>query len=541
MNTADHDHQFDTAIAALHAILTTLRDQARENATLRAHLVTLGQALCTLAEPPMDETPRTAEPQTTSAATDSPAPPAPMTPVPAAPTAGTPPDTAATTPEPQPLASREDIERLRRHWNGTGEEPVPVTPSLLPAPPAAEPLADEQDLLYALSTCCAHHAAVIQHLRNQNHALTTPLPTCDPDAAAIVGDDGNRWVRVMQSRSTITPEAWDALAGSYTATATITETLAQVLDDAALAAYRITGLELAAEVQSALRAAVAPTQQPPDAGQEVFFQWIRRRAEQEEVFIRHYMRKRDRAEPEDWATRLERVETWRDQVEDAVYRHRHERKRMGKLRYQLHRVADGVSDEWPRALATIDALIEHGMPPSHRGLRHLLLPHLAALPAEPDRPRNVNLVVREIQRAHAATDHAPPDDDTPPPAESHITDVADLLRDTTIVLIGGDSRPRVAQTIEETFELRELIWCDTRPHQSYLTLEPAIARPDVVLVVPAIRWASHDLGAVRTLCEQYNTPLVRLPGGYNVAQLAHQVLQQASTRLMAMRAESDYG
>jgi hypothetical protein len=59
-----------------------------------------------------------------------------------------------------------------------------------------------------------------------------------------------------------------------------------------------------------------------------------------------------------------------------------------------------------------------------------------------------------------------------------------------------------------------------------------------VLVVLAIRWASHDLDTVRTVCERYDTPLVRLLGGYKVAQLAHQVLQQASARLLARRSDT---
>ncbi|MFP4441086.1 MAG: hypothetical protein ACLFVO_27940 [Chloroflexaceae bacterium] len=64
MHPADSDHQLDPALAALHAILITLRDQACENATIRANLVALGQALCTLAEPPAEELSRTDDPQT---------------------------------------------------------------------------------------------------------------------------------------------------------------------------------------------------------------------------------------------------------------------------------------------------------------------------------------------------------------------------------------------------------------------------------------------------------------------------------------------
>jgi hypothetical protein len=100
-----------------------------------------------------------------------------------------------------------------------------------------------------------------------------------------------------------------------------------------------------------------------------------------------------------------------------------------------------------------------------------------------------------------------------------------------MVLIGGDERPRAKRMITEAFELADLIWCDTRPHQSYWLLEPVVTRPEVSVVILAIRWASHSWGDVQQLCERSGKPLIRLPGGYNIGQLAHQINQQASDRL----------
>jgi hypothetical protein len=249
MHPADSDHQFDPALAALHAILITLRDQACENAILRAHLVALGQALYALAESPAEELSRTDDPQTIPTAAAGSTSPPPTDPVPAPSSITTPPATAATASEPRTPASNADLERLRQHWNGRGEDSVPVTSSAPPAPPTAAPPPDDQELLYALSTCCAHHAAVIQHLRDQDHTPGVPLPPCDPDAAALVEDRCHRWEEIRRFHTTMTLDDWDALAGSYTTVATMTETLAQVLDDPALSTYRISGLELAAEVR----------------------------------------------------------------------------------------------------------------------------------------------------------------------------------------------------------------------------------------------------------------------------------------------------
>jgi len=60
-----------------------------------------------------------------------------------------------------------------------------------------------------------------------------------------------------------------------------------------------------------------------------------------------------------------------------------------------------------------------------------------------------------------------------------------------------------------------------------------IARPEVALVVLAIRWSSHSFGDVKLFCDKYGKPLVRLPAGYNSNQVAAQVLAQCSTRLGA--------
>ena len=61
--------------------------------------------------------------------------------------------------------------------------------------------------------------------------------------------------------------------------------------------------------------------------------------------------------------------------------------------------------------------------------------------------------------------------------------------------------------------------------------EAAIARPDVALVLLAIRWSSHAFGDVKQFCDRHGKPLVRLPGGYSPNQVAAQILAQCSEQL----------
>jgi hypothetical protein len=510
-----------TTISALHAILDVVHQQARTDANLRAHLSTLGHALCAMAGPTAGDTvPAPAAAMDSDAvaheaAADSQgnSPDERTT----APTQSTPPPAAAPT---SPPASREDIEKLQRAFQGHTYD-APATRSLTIVQ-AQDKSPDAATLLGTLSSDCAVKAARIRQ-RQMHEGL----------ALAAMDNPGLYWLDKLLATAAAPAADWDMLAGAYEVVATLIETLADVLDDPELARYRQSGLEHAAEAQSALRAAVARIQLRPDPSQDAIFHWLRRRAEEDSIFIKRYMRIDDQADPVDWRARLERMVQWRESVESTIYRYRHERKLFGKLRYQLRQVPRGGAQAWTRALQTIEAIIAQGTPPSSRALRDLLWPHRTALAAEQKRSQSIALVAREIERARRLPIKRPQANASNNRAEPHIAQAADLLRGTTVVIIGGEYRPQVAQTIEDAFDLHALVWCDTRPHQSHMPLEPAITRAEVSVVLLAIRWASHGLGEVRTFCDRYQKPLVRLPGGYNVSQLAHQILQQASARLEA--------
>src|SRR5206468_7485107 len=87
----------------------------------------------------------------------------------------------------------------------------------------------------------------------------------------------------------------------------------------------------------------------------------------------------------------------------------------------------------------------------------------------------------------------------------------DLLGGRSLVLIGGERRPPAAEALEDALGLRELIWIETREHQTHAVFEPYVARDDVAVVVLAIRWSSHGFGEVKAFCDKYGKPLVRLP------------------------------
>lgn len=61
-------------------------------------------------------------------------------------------------------------------------------------------------------------------------------------------------------------------------------------------------------------------------------------------------------------------------------------------------------------------------------------------------------------------------------------------------------------------------------------LEPYVARPEVSVVLLATRWSKRRFTVVQQFCRRYGKLLVRLPGGYNPNQVAHQILRHWGDR-----------
>ncbi len=135
------------------------------------------------------------------------------------------------------------------------------------------------------------------------------------------------------------------------------------------------------------------------------------------------------------------------------------------------------------------------------------------------------LILAAVPSSRAAGDAVPAE----PTAE--VKAAARLLAGKSAVLIGGGRRPDALESLKASFGLKELYWVETREHQSLEGFEPYAARPDVAVVLLAIRWSSHSFGDVREFCDRHGKPLVRLPGGYHPNQVAHQLVSQCSERL----------
>jgi hypothetical protein len=287
------------------------------------------------------------------------------------------------------------------------------------------------------------------------------------------------------------------------------------------------GLPLLAEAQSALRRSLQRLQPRQDPDQSEVYERVRDAAARHRQFLKRFMRADDLADPAGWPGLLARIET------QAGIRPQSQQQTMllDRLRALCTLTGDALAEEsWRSILLVVEELIGEGTPPSSREVRDLLLPLLDHLPEVAGVPPGCRLVLREIDR-YLATRHTPAAPVTSQNPTASVREAARLLSGRSIVLIGGLRRPAAQQSLKSALGLKELVWIETKEHQPITAFEPAIARPEVALVLLAIRWSSHAFGDVKHYCDRHGKPLVRLPGGYGPNQVAAQILAQCSGQL----------
>jgi hypothetical protein len=286
-------------------------------------------------------------------------------------------------------------------------------------------------------------------------------------------------------------------------------------------------LPLLAEAQSALRRSLRRLKAEEDPDQAEVYERVRDAAARHRLFLKRFMRSDDLADPSGWPGLLARIETQvgsrpHSELQTAL---------LERLRTLCSPTGGERTDgSWQSIFIVLEELIGEGTPPSSREVRELLLPLLDDLPQLEDMPPGSRLVLREIDR-FLATRPTPAIPVTSQEEATSVREAARLLSGRSIVLIGGLRRPESQRSLKAALGLAELVWVETKEHQSIQAFEPIVARPDVALVLLAIRWSSHAFGDVKRYCDRHGKPLVRLPGGYSPNQVAAQILAQASGQL----------
>lgn len=348
------------------------------------------------------------------------------------------------------------------------------------------------------------------------------------------------WMCAPRSESRAASDGYTLLARAYEVLAAAILLVENPANTAELPAPRFQrSLELLAEAQSALRSAAVGVGYEHDLDQEQVFQWLKKTTLERHIYVEHYMRIGEPADPTRHADLMVRVEHHAAHLSTDASRQRQTKKLLSKLQFQVEQLQaadpEAAPAHWERIVLTVDELLALGVAPNQGELRDILLEPCAGLESLDDlaqRSESFDRVYHEL--LPWIEEREQQQDESGAALSAEVAEAAELLAGKTIVLIGGDRRPDAEEALRDALGLAEVLWISTRSHQSIDHFEPYVARPEVAVVLLAIRWASHSFGDVRQFCERFGKPLVRLPQGYNPSQVAHQIVQQCSARLRSV-------
>jgi hypothetical protein len=418
----------------------------------------------------------------------------------------------------------------------------PGSGRVVPAQPGGTPANKNSDELSRLEARCYSKAdaarRAARRIRQFHETLDDPLD--DPPSDADFADWADRLTDDLyfgdhfDATDTSGIERLENLGGCFEAMARAVS-LADRNQSHPKKLERV--LPLFAEAQSALRVAMRAFREIDDPDQREAFEWVKDATTRYQTYVKRYMRLDDPAEPAAWPDLVGRLEKLGPKAKPkanagaaTTSRLDHVSVAIDRLRQDTKGGADS-NETWQAIVTAVDEQVRGGLPPSNRELRELLLPIVDSLPESEDLPPAFRLVLREIDRFVDATAASALDELVNHEPTAEVTASARLLSGRSIVLIGGSRRHKAEEALERAFGLGELIWVETKEHQSVSTFEPLVSRRDVALVLLAIRWSSHSFGDVKQLCDLHAKPLVRLPGGYSPNQVAAQIVAQSSDQL----------
>ena len=208
-------------------------------------------------------------------------------------------------------------------------------------------------------------------------------------------------------------------------------------------------------------------------------------------------------------------------------------KTLNKLRFHLARIVQGNAasseDDWSKLAALVTEALAHPTTSAGVELRRMLAEQAERIPSR-RLVDNVYAFQTELERVAKSGAHRPEKSDGPLSATEQ---VAQLLRGRTMLVVGGDPRIEHVERLRGAFELREVLWpLTSKTNPSVQGLEPYVSRRDVALVLLLIRFIRHGVNwELPDVCARHTKPLVRIPAGYGVEQVAPLILEQAGKRL----------
>ncbi|MCL5283361.1 MAG: hypothetical protein M1330_01405 [Armatimonadetes bacterium] len=170
-----------------------------------------------------------------------------------------------------------------------------------------------------------------------------------------------------------------------------------------------------------------------------------------------------------------------------------------------------------------------GIPASNKKLGDLVADWRALLADSDD--RHIKELLRELDRREekASAHHAAPVE-----AEESSTNgaidpailqsVLKVTQNKKCLIIGGQKREENRAELQRVLELADLDWPSTKGNESFREFEDGIQHADFVILL--IRFIRTGWKRVSDICERSGSKLIRVPGGYGVSQIVHQLYSQ---------------
>lgn len=351
-----------------------------------------------------------------------------------------------------------------------------------------------------------------------------------------------RWARIAADIPAGDRRGLEELAGCCEATAEAARMLLPYLDQPALlppgreaggtAATEEDGREIlqaAAASQSSLRHAVqswmAALVEDPD--QQTVFLAIRNLGFQRRIFVERHLSAYDLAPTSDWRKFRDHVVRLRDRVS----RTKEMKKDFSSIKYETDRLRQNdpaPAERWK----TIDRRVEHllekiRLQPSSAELRSLIVPVLNTKPEEFEGSPSFQAVMQHIYEYVAEQSEREEEELTGKREPTHVLEARKLLEGKRMLVIGGIPKPHAIESYVRRLGLDDVEWPEVGEHKSTAPFENMVSRCDVVLAL--IQWCGHAYSwDLKEMAERHGRAYVRIPGGYNVSQVAHEVLDQVS-------------
>lgn len=288
-----------------------------------------------------------------------------------------------------------------------------------------------------------------------------------------------------------------------------------------------------AAVVSALRIAVLEFRQTADEDQLAGFDWLRDTTAAERIYVERHMRLDDPYDPEQVTAIIDEIHDDLESLREVNARQDRRKKALGRVRYHAGLVGRGRGSDHDKAkiVDAVEELVADGLPPSSLELRDVLLPIRPELPDPGDEDCGYCRVLAELDLHLARLEAEPQIEEADEQPSPQVAQVAELIRGTELVVLGGEVRVEAETALRDAFGLSGLTWLHLDDNPTNEDFSRAIARENVSVVVLLIRWARHRYGDAKEAADLHDKPFVRVPGGYNPNSIAAAIMNQASERL----------